>query len=129
MPAHNYTWSFEPNLEWSRVYASGPEIFKYFDSFKTKYGLGKYVKLSHQVVGARWVETRGGWDVDIADLSTGISVHDHCDILINAAGILNNWKWPAIPGLKDFKGKVLHSANWDKSVHLKDKAVGLIGNG
>jgi cation diffusion facilitator CzcD-associated flavoprotein CzcO len=24
----------------------------------------------------------------------------------------SKWKWPAIPGLHDFKGKLVHSANW-----------------
>lgn len=39
---------------------------------------------------------------------------DDCDILIQATGALNNWKWPNIPGLHDFKGKLLHSATWDE---------------
>lgn len=129
VPAHNYTWSFEPNLDWSRVYASGAEIFKYFNGFKDKYELGKYVKLSHQVVGAQWVESKGEWAVDIEELSTGRVLHEQCNILINAAGILNNWKWPTIPGLKDFRGQLLHSASWDSSVDLTGKSVGLIGNG
>lgn len=25
---------------------------------------------------------------------------------------LSKWKWPEIPGLFDFKGKLLHSAKW-----------------
>lgn len=39
---------------------------------------------------------------------------DDCDILVQATGALNNWKWPNIPGLHDFKGKLLHSATWDE---------------
>lgn len=39
---------------------------------------------------------------------------DDCDILIQATGALNNWKWPSIPGLHSFKGKLLHSATWDE---------------
>lgn len=40
---------------------------------------------------------------------------DSCDVFISGQGALNNWKWPDIPGLHDFKGKLLHSANWDES--------------
>jgi hypothetical protein len=27
--------------------------------------------------------------------------------------VLNEWKWPDIKGLKDFKSPLLHNANWD----------------
>ncbi|KAL5319214.1 hypothetical protein ACEPPN_012263 [Leptodophora sp. 'Broadleaf-Isolate-01'] len=129
IPAHTYTWSFEPKPDWSGVYAGGKEIFDYFNNFSNKYGLGQYVKLKHQVSGAQWNPKNGGWDVRIVDLIHGDTVSDHCDILINAAGILNSWRWPAIPGLDTFKNPLLHSANWDNSVDLAGKHVGLIGNG
>ncbi|KAI9811858.1 MAG: hypothetical protein M1827_005209 [Pycnora praestabilis] len=129
VPAHNYTWSFEPKRDWSGVYAKAGEIYKYFNDFAVKYGLHNFCKTRHQVVGAQWVEQRGGWDVQIQDLASGQIIKDSCDILVNAGGILNAWRWPAIPGLKNFKGKLLHSADWDDSVDLKGKNVGLIGNG
>lgn len=59
----------------------------------------------------------------------GEVVKDYCDILVNASGILNNWQWPAIKGLDRYKGKLLHTANWDEDVQLEGKHVGLIGNG
>lgn len=129
MPAHNYVWSFEPKLDWSGVYATAREIYKYFDDFKTKYGLDKYCKTNHKVCHAAWDDSRAKWDVKIEDVITGKIIEDQCDILINASGILNNWRYPAIPGLKDYKGKLLHSAAWDETVDLKGKNVGLIGNG
>jgi cation diffusion facilitator CzcD-associated flavoprotein CzcO len=49
--------------------------------------------------------------------------------LINASGVLNKWKWPAIEGLHSFGGKVLHSANYDHGVPLEDKTVAVIGSG
>lgn len=129
VPSHNYTWSFEPKLDWSAVYAGSGEIFEYFNNFAHKYRLHQYVQSAHQVTGAYWNEDLSGWDVSVKDLTTGNDLHDHCDILINASGILNNWRWPAIPGLKDYKGTLLHTANWDSSVKLEGKHVGLIGNG
>jgi hypothetical protein len=39
--------------------------------------------------------------------------------LINAGGVLNKWKWPAINGREMFKGSMFHSANWDDLVALK----------
>jgi cation diffusion facilitator CzcD-associated flavoprotein CzcO len=85
--------------------------------------------MSHQVSAASWNESKGGWEVQATDLRSGKVLHDYCDILINASGILNAWRWPAIPGLKDYKGVLLHTANWDENVDLRGKHVGLIGNG
>ncbi|KAF8226820.1 FAD/NAD(P)-binding domain-containing protein [Tricholoma matsutake] len=129
IPAHTYTWSFEPNPDWSQVYAGSDEIWNYFDAFATKYDLHKYCKMNHMVSGARWNESTGGWDVEITDLGTGSILHDQCDILINAIGTLNAWKWPAISGLHDFKGVLLHTANYDRATDLTGKHVGIIGNG
>ncbi|KAI0121194.1 hypothetical protein BJ170DRAFT_149643 [Xylariales sp. AK1849] len=129
VPSHNYTWSFEPKLDWSSVYPPGKEIYDYHESFAKKYNLFQYVRLQRQVVGAYWDSHRGGYDVKIKDTVNGTVASDHCDLLINAGGILNNWKWPAIPGLNKYKGTLLHTANWDESVSLEGKHVGLIGNG
>lgn len=94
-----------------------------------KYDLMKYIKLRHEITAARWEETEKLWTVTVEDSTSGQRFEDHCDILINAGGYLNKWKWPNIPGIKDYKGKLLHSANWTAGVELKGKKVGLIGNG
>jgi cation diffusion facilitator CzcD-associated flavoprotein CzcO len=39
------------------------------------------------------------------------------------------WKYPNIPGIDKFQGKLMHSANWDTSCDLKDKTVAVIGGG
>ena len=38
---------------------------------------------------------------------------DRSDVLLTAIGVLNEKKWPLIPGLKNFRGKMMHSADWD----------------
>lgn len=129
IPAHTYTWSFEPRKDWSAVYASSDEIFEYFDNFATKYDLHKYCKLQHAVSGATWDDSTGSWNIEVSDLKNGTTIRDRCDILINASGLLNAWKWPAIKGLHDFKGTLLHTAVYDPSTDLTGKHVGLIGNG
>lgn len=54
---------------------------------------------------------------------------DECNVLLNATGVLNKWKWPEIAGRETFKGPMMHSANWDDSVEFKDKTVAVIGAG
>ncbi|KAF8075136.1 hypothetical protein FPV67DRAFT_1559695 [Lyophyllum atratum] len=129
IPAHTYTWSFEPKVDWSAVYAGSDEIQAYFEAFASKHSLRKYIKLQHLVSDATWNATEDAWDIDVTNLATGEKLHDRADILVNAAGVLNDWRWPDITGLQEFRGMLLHTARWDRSIDLTGKRVGLIGNG
>jgi cation diffusion facilitator CzcD-associated flavoprotein CzcO len=51
------------------------------------------------------------------------------DFLVSGVGQLNSPKYPDIPGLDSFKGKLIHSARWDWSYNLAGKRVAIIGNG
>ena len=59
VPAHAYTYPFEPNPNWSSFYAYAPEIRKYFENFADKYDLFPFVKLNSKVLTATWVEEKG----------------------------------------------------------------------
>lgn len=52
-----------------------------------------------------------------------------CDVFVYAVGRLNNWKLPQIAGLEEFKGKIVHTANWPKDLDVSGKNVAVIGNG
>jgi len=129
VPSHCYTWSFEPKTDWSATYASSKEIHRYFNDFKTKYGLDRYIHLQHQVSAAVWNASTAEWEVEIEDLRSGKKIRDTAHVVINAGGILNAWRYPPIPGIKDYAGKLVHSAAWDPDLVLNGKVVGLIGNG
>lgn len=49
--------------------------------------------------------------------------------MIKATGILNRWKWPDIPGLHDFKGKLIHTARYDENYDHTGKSIAVIGTG
>jgi cation diffusion facilitator CzcD-associated flavoprotein CzcO len=51
----------------------------------------------------------------VEDVHSGTIYYDSCNLLISGTGALNDWKWPNIPGLSEFKGKLLHSASWDET--------------
>ncbi|PYH97344.1 monooxygenase [Aspergillus ellipticus CBS 707.79] len=129
VPSHNYVYSFEPKSNWSSVYAGSSEIREYFQEFASKYKLHQHILTSHQVTEARWVEESGRWEVQVTDLATGQSVTNWCHILVHATGYLNKPAWPKLPGLEDFKGIKLHSAEYDEGVSLEGKDVLLIGAG
>ncbi|EJD40909.1 FAD/NAD(P)-binding domain-containing protein [Auricularia subglabra TFB-10046 SS5] len=130
IPAHNYTFSFFPNPDFSHVYSGWHEIREYFDSFADSFGLGQYVKTRSLVTRAEWDDHEGVWHVDVKELETGQVVRETCDIFISATGILNQWRWPdGVRNLDAFKGDLLHTANWPANYDLRGKRVGLIGSG
>ena len=51
------------------------------------------------------------------------------DFLISGVGQANLPKYPDIPGLGSFEGKVMHSARWDSSYSMDGKKVAVIGTG
>ncbi|VUC29175.1 unnamed protein product, partial [Clonostachys rosea] len=129
VPSHTYTFSWDGNPYFSRVYAGSKELYDYFADRAEVYGVPEYLHLQHQVTEARWNETTGQYELIIKDISTGNTIHDKAEVVINASGVLNSWKWPDLPGLDTFKGILLHSANYDTTVRLEDKVVGVIGTG
>lgn len=127
VPAHIYAFPFDPNPEWNRFYATGPEIHEYFVRTVKKWDLDRDVVLDTRVTGAYWEEARSQWRVTTEKAG---NVHEeHADILISAQGFLNTWKWPDIPGIDDFVGHKVHSASWDHSYDYSNKKIAVIGNG
>ena len=127
VPAHIYSFPFEPNPDWSAFYASGGEILEYFNRTVAKYGLDRNVKCGHRVSRASFDEATGKWSLEIT--TKGGVVKDECDIFVSAVGFLSSWRWPSIPGIHSFKGTLCHSAQWDPSFDPTGKRIAVIGNG
>lgn len=131
VPAHIYTFPFEPNPDWTSFYAAGPEIWEYIKRTTTKYQLDERVQFNSKVVSTIWDERAGKWHIKVEQEKNGdvVIIEDTADVLVNGAGILNKWRWPDIKGLHSFKGKLLHSAAWDSTLDWAGKRVAIIGNG
>ena len=129
IPAHTYTFSFEPNPEWSGFYSYSDEIQRYMEGFYRKYQLEEFMKFDTKVVDATWLELEGNWNVTLQNVKDGSTFTDKCDVLVNGSGVLTKWKWPDIAGMQDFKGEIAHSAAWDPEIDWKDKRVAVIGTG
>lgn len=124
-----YQFPWRP-ASWSKYYSYSPEIWEYIKQVERENNfIEKYVKLRHRIVSLSWDDGTAQWTVRVKDIETGREVDDHADIIIDGGGVLNKWKWPDIPGLQDFKGTLLHSAQYDQNTDLTGKRVALVGAG
>ncbi len=89
--SHLYSFSFEPNPNWSRMYAPQPEIYAYLKGVAQKYDLLRHIRFRANLVGARYDDARKVWVVTAEDGRVFES-----DVLISGMGGLSN---PAIPEL------------------------------
>ncbi|KAI1611349.1 hypothetical protein EDD37DRAFT_565524 [Exophiala viscosa] len=137
IPAHSYQLSYESNLSWSKFYAGSPEILEYWRRIADKYDVRKFMKFNHKCIEARWNEETSKWHVKFRKGDSDEVVEDVGDVFMTAVGALNEWRWPDIKGLHDFKGRLLHSADWDSSydatagpiVLQAGKSIAVIGAG
>ncbi|KAI0344764.1 FAD/NAD-binding domain-containing protein [Trametopsis cervina] len=138
IPSHCYQYTFFPNTQWSAAYAPGPEILAYLQNVVSTYELEPYIKLQHEMLGAKWDQQAGKWRVQVRKLGVepgapSETFEDVADVLFTGVGSLSRWQWPSIEGLHDFKGSLVHSASWDvwqeDAREWKNMKVGVIGVG
>ena len=129
IPSVNYQFSWKIKL-WTHYYSFSPEIWEYLKDIEQENDfISKYIKLRHQIERVEWDETSGQWKFDVRNMETNEVFEDSAEFFINAGGVLNSWKMPDIPGLQNFKGKIMHSARYDEGYDLTGKRVAVIGAG
>ncbi|KAK1819067.1 hypothetical protein LTR12_006513 [Friedmanniomyces endolithicus] len=129
IPSVNYQFSWKIKL-WTHFYSYSPEIWSYLKGIYDENDfIEKYVKLQHQLESAVWDSGAGVWRFKVRDLKTGTVSEDEAEFFINAGGVLNAYRFPDIPGLHDFKGKLMHSAAYDEGYAIEGKRVAVIGAG
>ncbi|KAI0791578.1 hypothetical protein BC629DRAFT_1593175 [Irpex lacteus] len=121
------------NPDWPKFYSEGADILKYLLHCADKLGVRRFAKLKHRIESAIWNEEEGRWELTICQIENESTFADTADLVLTATGFLNNWKLPEIPGISDFKGPVVHTAEWtlepaDDSV-WKTRRVAVIGSG
>ncbi|KAJ5116039.1 FAD-binding monooxygenase moxY [Penicillium angulare] len=129
VPSVSFQYTFENNPYWSHFFSPGPEIGRYFKNVAEKYDMRSLVRFQHVFKSARWLEDRAKWEVTMLRLGDNMEFKDYCDVFVKATGNLNKWMWPKVPGLHDFKGDLIHSANWDENFDPTGKRVAVLGYG
>ena len=127
VPSPLYSFSFELNPDWSRLFAPQREIWAYLRGCARKYGLEAHIRYGSVVEQMHWDEDERRWDVQTVEHGELGSWRPRA--VVSAAGALHLPAYPDIPGAERFAGTSFHSARWDQSCDLAGKRVAVIGTG
>lgn len=129
VPSALYSFSFEPNPEWTRILPSHGELKKYLVHVASKYELVSKMKFGVNVEACEWIEERSAWRVRVFEYSTKETFYHESQFLFSASGQLVTPREIDIPGKDTFRGPIFHSGRWRNDVDLAGKKVVVIGNG
>lgn len=128
IPSIEYSYSFSPELErewrWTERYATQPEILRYLEHVAERFDLMRDITLNTRVTASRWNDETANWTVE-TDKGDRITA----SYLVLGTGALSKPKTPDLPGLKTFKGQILHTATWDETANLRGKRIAVFGTG
>lgn len=122
--SHLYSFSFAPKTDWTQRYAGWAEIQDYILEVTERFGIRPFIRFGQTVCATQFDETSGLWSI-----RTSAGAHYRCQFWVMASGPLHVPQYPDIKGIESFRGKVMHSARWDKSYDFTGKRVASIGSG
>lgn len=124
VPSHLYSFSFELNPNWSRMYSKQPEILAYLKNYVDKYDLRPYIRFKTEIIHSKFDESTGLWNLQ--DTQGNVTT---ARVVISAIGPLNRPHIPKVKGLENFQGESFHSSEWRDDCKLEGKKVAVIGTG
>ena len=124
VPSHLYSFSFEPNPEWTHVFAPQTEIYRYLQDCAKKHQLAANIRFAAEVASADYDELQSLWRVSLRD-----GTELQTSLLISATGQLSRPALPKLEGIETFTGHSFHSAHWDHHYELAGKRVAVVGTG
>jgi 4-hydroxyacetophenone monooxygenase len=126
-PNHNYSYSFAQRHDWPFHFSTQDVLLGYFRTCADAFDLREHIRFETEVESARWDEGTQRWTMKVRGPEGLESLV--ANAVVSAVGQLNRPKMPEIDGLDTFEGPWFHSAQWDHSVDLRGKRVGVIGTG
>ncbi|MGP4053679.1 flavin-containing monooxygenase [Mycobacterium sp. 4D054] len=122
--SHLYSYSFELNPHWSRLWSGQQEILDYFERCAQRYRLHENLRCNTEIASAEWVPESRTW------LLTTAAGDEHTfDVVVSAIGMFTQPVMPDLVEEEPFTGTMMHTARWDHSVDLRGVRVAVLGTG
>ncbi|PHY08115.1 MAG: monooxygenase [Alcaligenaceae bacterium] len=135
-PNHFYQFSFEPNNNWPNYFSQRNAIQAYLEHCADKYEVRQHIRFNTEVSSVVFDEATQTWSVQASKKTIKQTTDDtdrveyiQANAVICAVGQLNRPAIPKLPGLEQFQGQVVHTAQWPEHLDVKGKKIALIGTG
>jgi cation diffusion facilitator CzcD-associated flavoprotein CzcO len=122
--SHLYSYSFDLNAHWSRLWSAQPEILEYFERCADRYGLRAHLRLRTEIVSARWEQDTQRWC-----LTTAHGQQHRFNVVVSAVGLFTRPLYPELVEEEPFTGTLMHSSRWDHSVPVEGARIAVLGTG
>ncbi|MGU3498167.1 flavin-containing monooxygenase [Mycobacterium sp. C31M] len=122
--SHLYSFSFDLNAQWSRLWSGQREILAYFEDSARRHRLQPHLRLNTEITAAHWNAEAANWT-----LTTGSGDRHTFDIVVSAVGLFTQPLMPDLGDRNQFGGTVMHTAQWDHSVPLEGSRIAVLGTG
>ncbi|KAI0387176.1 putative flavin-binding monooxygenase [Hypomontagnella monticulosa] len=119
-----HRWTFDHPI------ASGSEILEYLSDAVSTHHLDRYIRFRHKVLSTNWSTPGQHWNVVAVD-------HNEKHKRFRARWIVLGTGYydydtsprPDIPGLDNFKGKIIHPQFWPQGFDYANKKIAVVGSG
>ncbi len=111
--------------------ASSAEIKKYMSEVIADNGIDKHIRYQHRITHASWSSLENRWTVDVLRGDTGETFQMTANFLWMCQGYYKHSEGytPEWPGMKSYKGRLVHPQTWPSDLDYAGKKILVIGSG
>ncbi|MFY8238342.1 MAG: flavin-containing monooxygenase, partial [Ilumatobacteraceae bacterium] len=111
--------------------ASSAEIKKYMSEVISDSGIDKHIRYQHRITHAAWSSLENRWTVDVLRGDTGETFQMTANFLWMCQGYYKHSEGytPEWPGMKSYKGRLVHPQTWPSDLDYAGKKILVIGSG
>ena len=125
---HTLGFRFEPWIH-KKAIADAGAIREYLHRIVTERGIDKHIRFGTKVISANWRSDEAMWHVVAAKGDMRFEIFARFLYLASGYYDYDDPHDAKLPGLKKFKGEVIHPQFWPANVNYAGKRVVVIGSG
>jgi cation diffusion facilitator CzcD-associated flavoprotein CzcO len=126
---YTFGYRFKP---WTAApIAGGAAIRRYMGEVIDEADLGRHIRYGHRIERASWSSRDKLWTVEARRADTGERIGFTAGFLWMCQGYYRHEKGftPEWPGMKQYRGRIVHPQSWPEDLDLTGKNVVVIGSG
>ena len=129
IPSHLYSFSYEPNMNWTEVFPKQSEIEEYLIGCAKKYNLYPSIQFETKFHSAKFNNETSKWELKVERKDGKEEEIITVNAIVSGVGGLHIPNFPNIKGRELFKGLSFHTSEWNNEFEkYKDKKIAIIGS-